>query len=277
MSSRLEADHVYLNAVKKILYEGQVREDRTGVGTKGIFGLQSRYDVSKSFPLLTTKKVHFKSVVYELLWFLRGDTNVKYLQDHGVRIWNEWADENGDLGPVYGKQWRRWEGADGTIHDQIANLIDGLKNNPYSRRHIVNAWKVDEVLDMALPPCHLLFQFYVSNDNRLSLQLYQRSADMFLGVPFNIASYALLLMLVAKEVGMYADELVHTIGDAHIYTNHMDQIHEQLSREPKKAPLIGIADNKSILATDGPKAYDYNDILLMDYDCHPTIKAKVAV
>jgi thymidylate synthase len=255
--------HVYENGVKKT--------DRTGTGTVSVFGGQLRFDLSKSFPLITTKKVHFKSIVYELLWFLKGDTNIKYLVDNNVKIWDAWADENGDLGPVYGKQWRSWEGADGRVTDQIQKALNLIKNNPDSRRILVNAWNVGELDKMALTPCHCLFQFYVA-DGKLSCQLYQRSADLFLGVPFNIASYALLNLMMARECGLEPGEFVHTFGDAHIYSNHFEQVKEQLSRESRPYPSIKLnTDKKSIFD------FDYNDFELVDYNPHPRISAPVAV
>ena len=248
-----------------------MKSDRTGTGTQSVFGYQMRYDLSEGFPLLTTKKVHLKSIIYELLWFIAGDTNVKYLQDHGVTIWDEWADENGDLGPVYGHQWRSWPTPDGGTIDQLSNVINQIKNSPDSRRMIVSAWNVAEVEKMALPPCHSLFQFYVA-DGKLSLQLYQRSADTFLGVPFNIASYALLLKMMAQVCGLKEGDFVHTLGDAHIYTNHLEQVREQLSREPRHLPTMKInPDVKSIFD------FKYEDFELSDYDPHPHIKGIVAV
>ena len=261
----------YLNLLQDILDNGTMKTDRTGTGTKSVFGRQMRFDLSKGFPLVTTKKVHLKSIIHELLWFIAGDTNIKYLKDNGVRIWDEWADENGDLGPVYGHQWRSWPAPDGTTIDQLSNVIAQIKNNPDSRRLIVSAWNVAEVDKMALPPCHSLFQFYVA-DGKLSCQLYQRSADMFLGVPFNIASYALLTMMIAQECGLGLGEFVHTTGDTHIYTNHFDQVHEQLSREPRALPRM-------ILNPDVKSVFDfkYEDFTLEGYDPWPTIKGKVAV
>ena len=260
----------YLNLLENILHNGMKKEDRTGTGTYSTFGYQMRFNLQDGFPLLTTKKLHWKSIVHELLWFLKGDTNIKYLQDNNVRIWNEWADENGELGPVYGKQWRSWEGKDGKTFDQMKNLINEVKNNPDSRRLIVSAWNVGEIDEMALPPCHLLFQFYV-NDGKLSLQLYQRSADVFLGVPFNIASYSLLLMIVAKECGLEPYEFIHTLGDAHIYTNHLEQVKEQLGRTPTQLPTV--------VLKDGVKwdEYTYVDIILKNYNAQPHIKGVVAV
>lgn len=261
----------YLDLCKRVLEEGTFKEDRTGTGTKSVFGHQMRFDMKDGFPLLTTKKLHLKSIIYELLWFLQGDTNVKYLQEHGVRIWNEWADENGDLGPVYGHQWRSWPDYEGGTIDQIKIVLDQIKNNPDSRRMIVSAWNVAEVNKMALPPCHSLFQFYVA-DGKLSLQLYQRSADIFLGVPFNIASYALLLMMMAQVTGLEAGEFVHTFGDAHIYMNHMEQINLQLSREPRKLP-------KMVINPDVKDLFDFKfeDFHIEDYDPHPHIAGVVAV
>lgn len=261
----------YLDLCRRVLNEGTFKEDRTGTGTKSVFGHQMRFDMKDGFPLLTTKKLHLKSIIYELLWFLQGDTNVKYLQDHGVRIWNEWADENGDLGPVYGHQWRSWPDYEGGTIDQIKIVLDQIKNNPDSRRMIVSAWNVAEVNKMALPPCHSFFQFYVA-DGKLSLQLYQRSADIFLGVPFNIASYALLLMMMAQVTGLEAGEFVHTLGDAHIYMNHMDQVNLQLTREPRKLPKMVI--NPEVKDIFG---FQFEDFHLEDYDPHPHIAGIVAV
>ncbi|MCF0181525.1 MAG: thymidylate synthase [Muribaculaceae bacterium] len=261
----------YLELIKHVMQHGTLKEDRTGTGTISVFGYQLRCNLEDGFPLLTTKKVHLKSIIYELLWFLRGDTNVHWLQEHGVRIWNEWADENGELGPVYGHQWRSWPDYNGGTIDQIALLIDQIKNNPNSRRHIVSAWNVAEVNNMALPPCHTLFQFYVA-DNRLSLQLYQRSADLFLGVPFNIASYALLLMMVAQVCGLKPGEFVHTFGDAHIYRNHFDQVREQLTREPRQLPVMRLNPEVNDLLD-----FTYEDFTLEGYDPHPAIKGVVSV
>ena len=261
----------YLDLMRTILDEGHYKADRTGTGTYSIFGYQMRFDLQKGFPLLTTKKLHLRSIIYELLWFLRGDTNIQYLHDHNVTIWDEWADENGDLGPVYGKQWRSWEAPDGRVIDQITNLIEQLKRNPDSRRLIVSAWNPADVDQMALPPCHTMFQFY-ANDGQLSCQLYQRSADVFLGVPFNIASYALLTMMVAQVCGLKAKDFVHTFGDAHIYSNHVEQAKLQLSREPRPLPQMRInPDVKSIFD------FQYEDFTLENYDPHPHIKADVAV
>ena len=261
----------YLDLLNKVLSEGALKEDRTGTGTISIFGHQMRFNLEEGFPLLTTKKLHLKSIIYELLWFLQGDTNVKYLQEHGVRIWNEWADENGELGPVYGHQWRSWPDYNGGTIDQIANVVETIKKNPDSRRLIVSAWNVAEVEKMALPPCHTLFQFYVSN-GRLSLQLYQRSADIFLGVPFNIASYALLLMMVAQATGLKAGDFVHTLGDAHIYRNHLDQVKLQLEREPRALPTMKINPEKKDLFS-----FEYEDFTLEGYNPHPHIAGQVAV
>ena len=261
----------YLDILNRILTEGTEKGDRTGTGTISIFGTQSRYRLEDGFPLLTTKKLHLKSIIYELLWFLNGDTNVKYLQEHGVRIWNEWADENGELGPVYGHQWRSWPDYNGGVIDQIQYVVDQLKTNPNSRRMIVSAWNVAEVNKMALPPCHTIFQFYVAGD-RLSLQLYQRSADTFLGVPFNIASYALLLQMMAQVTGFKPGDFIHTTGDTHLYLNHIEQAKLQLSREPRPLPTMKInPDVKSIFD------FHYEDFELVGYDPHPHIKAEVSV
>ena len=261
----------YLDLMRTILDEGHYKSDRTGTGTYSIFGYQVRFDLQKGFPLLTTKKLHLRSIIYELLWFLRGDTNIQYLHDHNVTIWDEWADENGNLGPVYGKQWRSWEAPDGRTIDQITSLIDQIKRNPDSRRLMVSAWNPADVDQMALPPCHTMFQFYVSN-GELSCQLYQRSADVFLGVPFNIASYALLTMMVAQVCGLKPKDFVHTFGDAHIYSNHVEQAKLQLSREPRPLPQMRINPAvKSIFD------FQYEDFSLENYDPHPHIKAEVAV
>ncbi|MBR6831492.1 MAG: thymidylate synthase [Tidjanibacter sp.] len=261
----------YLDLLTKVMNEGVIKSDRTGTGTKSIFGYQMRFDLSAGFPVLTTKKLHLRSIIHELLWFLQGDTNIKYLHDNKVTIWDEWADENGDLGHVYGYQWRSWPTPQGGHLDQIATLVESLKKNPDSRRHIVSAWNVAEIDEMALPPCHALFQFYVA-DGKLSCQLYQRSADIFLGVPFNIASYALLTMMMAQVVGLEPGEFVHTLGDAHIYLNHFDQVNEQLSREPRALPVMKInQDVKSIFD------FKYEDFSLEGYDPWPTIKAPIAV
>lgn len=261
----------YLDLVSRVLHEGVTKSDRTGTGTQSIFGHQMRFDLEQGFPLLTTKKLHLKSIIYELLWFLQGDTNVKYLQEHGVRIWNEWADEQGNLGPVYGHQWRSWPTYDGRTIDQISQVVDMIKHNPDSRRLIVSAWNVAEVNEMALPPCHLLFQFYVA-DGRLSLQLYQRSADIFLGVPFNIASYALLLKMVAQVTGLRAGDFVHTFGDAHIYLNHLEQVKLQLTREPRPLPEINLNPDVKDLFD-----FTFEDFELVNYNPWPHISGQVAV
>ena len=261
----------YLNLLERILNDGVQKDDRTGTGTLSVFGHQMRFDLSKGFPLLTTKKLHIKSIIYELLWFLKGDTNVRYLQEHGVRIWNEWADENGDLGPVYGHQWRSWPDYDGGVIDQIEYVLNQIRTNPNSRRMIVSAWNVAEVNKMALPPCHTLFQFYVCN-GRLSLQLYQRSADTFLGVPFNIASYALLTMMTAHVTGLEPGEFVHTTGDTHLYLNHLEQARLQLAREPRSLPIMRLnPDVKSLYD------FKFEDFELVGYDPWPHIKADVSV
>lgn len=261
----------YLDLLNRILSEGTRKEDRTGTGTISVFGHQMRFNLEEGFPLLTTKKLHLKSIIYELLWFLQGNTNVKYLQDHGVRIWNEWADENGELGPVYGHQWRSWPDYNGGVIDQISNVVEQIKNNPDSRRLIVSAWNVAEVDSMALPPCHTLFQFYVA-DGKLSLQLYQRSADTFLGVPFNIASYALLLQMMAQVTGLKPGEFVHTTGDTHVYTNHLEQVQLQLTRAPRTLPVMRInPEVKSIFD------FQYEDFVLENYDPWPHIAGKVSV
>lgn len=261
----------YLNLLNRILTEGTQKGDRTGTGTLSIFGHQMRFDLRDGFPLLTTKKLHLKSIIYELLWFLRGDTNVRYLQEHGVRIWNEWADENGELGPVYGHQWRSWPDYKGGTIDQIKNVVDMIKHNPDSRRMLVTAWNPAEVEDMALPPCHCLFQFYVA-DGRLSLQLYQRSADSFLGVPFNIASYALLLQMIAQVTGLEAGEFIHTTGDTHLYLNHLEQAKLQLTREPRTLPKMKINPDVKDLFD-----FKYEDFELIGYDPLPHIPGVVAV
>ena len=261
----------YLDLLRHIKENGAIKSDRTGVGTKSVFGYQMRFDLSKGFPLLTTKKVHLKSIIYELLWFISGDTNIKYLKDHGVSIWDEWADENGDLGPVYGHQWRSWPTPDGGTIDQLSQVIETLKRNPDSRRMIVSAWNVAEVDKMALPPCHTMFQFYVAN-GRLSLQLYQRSADTFLGVPFNIASYALLLQMMAQVTGLKAGDFIHTTGDTHLYLNHLEQAKLQLTRTPRPLPRMIInPDVKDIFD------FKYEDFQLEGYDPWPHIKAAVSV
>lgn len=258
----------YLDLLRDVLENGVDKMDRTGVGTRSVFGRQMRFDLNKGFPLMTTKKMHLKSIIYELLWFLKGDTNVKYLQDNGVRIWNEWADENGDLGPVYGSQWRNWNG-EGI--DQIAEVIEKLKKMPNDRRMIVSAWNVGKIAEMHLPPCHMMFQFYVAN-NKLSCMLYQRSCDMFLGVPFNIASYALLTMMVAQVCGYELGEFIHTLGDTHIYHNHFEQVREQLSRQPLPLPKMKI--NPLIKDIND---FKYEDFELQGYQCYEAIKGKVAV
>lgn len=261
----------YLNLLDRILRDGVKKDDRTGTGTLSVFGHQMRFDLSEGFPSLTTKKLHTKSIIYELLWFLKGDTNVRYLQEHGVRIWNEWADENGDLGPVYGHQWRSWPDYDGGVIDQIEYVLNQIRTNPNSRRMIVSAWNVAEVNKMALPPCHTLFQFYVSN-GRLSLQLYQRSADTFLGVPFNIASYALLTMMMAQVTGLEPGDFVHTTGDTHLYLNHLEQARLQLTREPRPLPTMRLnPDVKSLYD------FKFEDFELVGYDPWPHIKADVSV
>ena len=260
----------YLDLLRHIMDDGTDRGDRTGTGTRSVFGHQMRFNLDDGFPLLTTKKLHLRSIIYELLWFLRGDTNVRYLQENGVRIWNEWADSNGDLGPVYGHQWRSWpDGKGGTI-DQISQVVEQIRNNPESRRLIVSAWNVAEVADMALPPCHVLFQFYVA-EGRLSCQLYQRSADTFLGVPFNIASYALLTMMMAQVCGLAPGDFVHTLGDAHLYLNHMEQVDEQLARAPRPLPVMRLnPDVKSVFD------FRYDDFTLSGYDPWPAIKAPMS-
>jgi thymidylate synthase len=261
----------YHRLLRKVLDHGSFREDRTGVGAYSVFGEQSRYDLSAGFPCLTTKKLHLRSIIHELLWFLKGDTNVKYLHEHKVTIWDEWADEEGNLGPVYGAQWRRWKGPDGREHDQIADVIQRIKTSPYSRRHIVSAWNVAHIEDMALPPCHLMFQFFVDN-GKLSCQLYQRSADLFLGVPFNIASYALLTMMVAQVCDLQPGDFVHTFGDLHLYKNHLEQARLQLTREPRPLPTMRI--NPDVKDID---AFKFEDFTLEGYDPHPAIKAEIAV
>ena len=261
----------YLNLLDRILTEGTKKSDRTGTGTISIFGNQMRFDMSKGFPLLTTKKLHLKSIIYELLWFLQGDTNVKYLQDHGVRIWNEWADENGELGPIYGHQWRSWPGHNGEPIDQIKKVVEQIKNTPDSRRMIVSAWNVADIDDMKLPPCHCFFQFYVA-DGKLSLQLYQRSADTFLGVPFNIASYALLLLIVAQVTGLEPGDFIHTTGDTHLYLNHIEQARLQLTRTPRPLPQMKLnPDVKDLFS------FKYEDFQLEGYDPWPHIAAQVSV
>jgi thymidylate synthase len=261
----------YLDLLRHTLDNGAKKADRTGTGTIGLFGYQMRFDLAAGFPLVTTKKMHLKSVIYELLWFLQGNTNIKYLNEHGVSIWNEWADGDGELGPIYGHQWRSWRGANGETIDQIANVVDQIKHNPNSRRLIVSAWNVAEIERMALPPCHCLFQFYV-DDGKLSCQLYQRSADLFLGVPFNIASYALLTMMIAQVTDLQPGEFIHTLGDAHIYLNHLEQVERQLRREPYPLPQMRLNPNVRSIFDFG-----YADFTLEDYQCHKGIKAPIAV
>jgi thymidylate synthase len=261
----------YEDLLREVMASGTEKSDRTGTGTRSVFGRQIRFDLAEGFPLITTKRVHFKSVALELLWFLRGDSNAKWLQERGVKIWNEWADENGELGPIYGVQWRAWPTPDGGHIDQIAELVEGLKNNPDSRRHIVSAWNVAEIKNMALPPCHAFFQFYVA-DGKLSCQLYQRSADMFLGVPFNIASYALLTLMLAQQAGLEPGEFVWTGGDVHIYDDHVDQVSEQLTREPYPYPQLRIRRKPASIFD-----YNFEDFELLNYQHHPAIKAPVAV
>lgn len=257
--------------MQHILDHGVEKDDRTGTGTKSVFGYQMRYDLSEGFPLVTTKKVHLRSIIHELLWFIKGDSNIKYLKDNGVSIWDEWADENGDLGPIYGVQWRSWQKSDGAIVDQLSELIDTIKNNPNSRRMIISAWNVAEIGNMALPPCHTMFQFYVA-EGKLSCQLYQRSADVFLGVPFNIASYALFTMMIAQACGLEAGDFVHTLGDAHLYSNHFEQAELQLSRELRNLPTMKINPNVKNLFE-----FKFEDFTLENYDPHPHIKAAVAI
>jgi thymidylate synthase len=261
----------YLELCKHVLENGVKKEDRTGTGTISTFGYQMRFDLQEGFPLMTTKKLHTKSIIHELLWFLKGDTNIKYLQENGVRIWNEWADEKGELGPVYGHQWRSWPAKDGSTIDQISNVVNQIKNNPDSRRLIVSAWNVADVDNMALPPCHCFFQFYVA-DGKLSCQLYQRSADVFLGVPFNIASYALLVHMMAQATNLEVGEFVHTFGDVHIYTNHLDQIKEQLKREPRPLPTLKMNSDVSSIFD-----FTFDDFTIEGYDPHPHIKGAVSV
>ncbi|HEX4877311.1 MAG TPA: thymidylate synthase [Chitinophagaceae bacterium] len=261
----------YHDLLRHILANGTDKKDRTGTGTKSVFGYQMRFNLREGFPLVTTKKVHLKSIIYELLWFLRGETNIAYLKEHGVSIWDEWADENGELGPVYGKQWRRWEGKDGKVTDQVTELIQQIKTNPDSRRLIISAWNVADLPAMALMPCHNMFQFYVA-EGKLSCQLYQRSADVFLGVPFNIASYALLTMMVAQVCGLEPGEFVHTFGDVHIYNNHMEQVNLQLSRTPYPLPVMKLNPEVKDIFN-----FRFEDFTLENYQCHPAIKAPVAV
>ena len=263
-------EYQYLNLLRDILDNGIQRGDRTGTGTLGVFGRQIRFDLSKGFPLLTTKKLHTRSIIVELLWFLRGETNIRWLKDNGVRIWDEWADAEGELGPVYGKQWRSWTAPDGRVIDQIEKVVESIRTNPNSRRHIVTAWNPADVDDMALPPCHCLFQFFVA-DGKLSCQLYQRSADIFLGVPFNIASYALLTLMIAQATGLEPGDFVHSFGDVHLYLNHMDQAEEQLSRVPRAFPTLTLSPRDDLFA------YELSDVTLEGYDPWPHIKAVVAV
>ncbi len=262
----------YLDLVRLALEEGEPRSDRTGVGTRSLFGHQIRFDLADGFPLLTNRKIHLKSIVHELLWFIKGDTNIAYLKENGVRIWDEWADDRGELGPVYGKQWRRWATADGRVIDQLKQVIEQIKTNPQSRRLIVSAWNVADIPRMALAPCHVMFQFYVTGSRRLSCQLYQRSADLFLGVPFNIASYALLTHMIAQVTDLRPGEFVHTFGDAHLYENHLDQARELLQRDPRPLPTVVL--NQSVREIDG---FTFDDIRVENYNPHPPIKALVAV
>ena len=262
----------YLDLLRHVLDHGHQREDRTGTGTVGVFGAQTRFDLSEGFPALTTKKLHLRSIIHELLWFLRGDTNIRYLQENGVTIWDEWADENGDLGPVYGRQWRSWQCPDGRTVDQIKNVVAQIGTNPFSRRLIVSAWNPADIDQMMLPPCHALFQFYVTPDRRLSCQLYQRSADLFLGVPFNIASYALLTLMVAQVTGLQPGEFVHTFGDLHLYLNHLDQARLQLTRDPRPLPIMRL--NPDVKDIEG---FRFDDFTLENYHPHPSIKAPIAV
>ena len=261
----------YLDLLKHVLENGTPKSDRTGTGTLSVFGYQMRFNLQEGFPLLTTKKLHTRSIIYELLWFLKGDTNIKYLNDNKVTIWNEWADKNGDLGPIYGYQWRSWNAADGRTIDQISQVVESIKNNPDSRRHIVSAWNVGDLDKMALPPCHILFQFYVAN-GKLSCQLYQRSADIFLGVPFNIASYSLLLMMMAQVTGLQPGEFIHTLGDAHIYNNHLEQVKFQLTRQPYPLPTLRLnPEVKSIFD------FKFEDFEIINYQAHPHIKGEISV
>ena len=261
----------YHDLLKAVLANGNTKSDRTGTGTISLFGYQMRFNLSEGYPLLTTKKIHFKSVVYELLWFLKGSTNIKYLKENNIRIWDEWADENGELGPIYGNQWRSWSSPDGRDIDQIKSLLENIKKNPDSRRHVVSAWNVGDIDRMKLPPCHILFQFYVNN-NKLSCQLYQRSADIFLGIPFNIASYSLLTMMIADQVGLEYGDFIHTLGDAHIYLNHKEQVNQQLLRKTKKLPIVKINQSVSSIFN-----YEYKDFSLEGYNPHDHIKAPVSV
>lgn len=262
----------YLDILRQVLENGRPCQDRTGVGTRCLFGAQMRFDLREGFPLVTTKKMHLKSIIHELLWFLKGSTNIQYLRDNGVHIWDEWADADGNLGPVYGQQWRHWKGPDGREVDQIARLIDGLKTNPQSRRHIVSAWNVAAIDQMALPPCHAFFQFDVTADGELSCQLYQRSADLFLGVPFNIASYSLLTHMIARVCGLQPREFIHTLGNYHIYSNHLDQVREQLTRRPRPLPTLEIRDRDQ-----GIDDFCYEDFQILNYDPYPAIRGAVAV
>jgi thymidylate synthase len=262
----------YLDLVRRVMNEGEPRPDRTGTGTRSLFGHQMRFDLADGFPLLTNRKIHTRSVIHELLWFIKGETNVKYLHDNNVTIWDEWADDAGELGPVYGKQWRRWESADGRVIDQLKNVIEQIRRDPNSRRHIVSAWNVADIPQMALAPCHVMFQFYVSQSGRLSCQLYQRSADLFLGVPFNIASYALLTHMIAQVTDLQAGDFIHTIGDAHLYENHLDQAKLLLERDPRPLPTLVL--NPKVRDID---AFAFDDIRIDNYDPHPAIKALVAV
>lgn len=262
----------YLELLKHVLENGEIRSDRTGVGTIGVFGAQLRFDLKDSFPLLTTKKLHLRSIIHELLWFLKGDSNIAYLKENNVRIWDQWADSKGDLGRIYGKQWIEWQRPDQTKFNQIAHVIEQIKKNPYSRRHVVSAWNPGEIDQMALPPCHALFQFYVSTENELSCQLYQRSADIFLGVPFNIASYSLLTLMIAQVCGLKAKEYIHTFGDLHIYQNHVEQVKEQLIRTPRPLPKMLLNPQRRNI-----NEFVYEDFTLIDYHPHPKISAPVAV
>jgi thymidylate synthase len=262
----------YLDLVRRALEEGEPRPDRTGVGTRSLFGHQMRFDLREGFPLLTNRKIHTRSVIQELLWFIKGETNIRYLKEHNVRIWDEWADERGELGPVYGKQWRRWEGPDGAVHDQLKQVIEQIRKNPHSRRHIVSAWNVADIPRMALAPCHVMFQFYVCGSGHLSCQLYQRSADLFLGVPFNIASYAILTHMIAQVTDLKPGDFVHTFGDAHLYENHLDQARELLSREPRPLPTLALNEDVRDI-----ESFTEADIRIEHYDPHPAIKALVAV
>jgi thymidylate synthase len=262
----------YLDLVRRVMNEGEARPDRTGTGTRSLFGHQMRFDLGDGFPLLTNRKIHTRSVIHELLWFIKGETNVQYLRDHNVSIWDEWADSEGNLGPVYGKQWRRWEGPDGKVIDQLKGVIDQIQRDPHSRRHIVSAWNVADIPQMALAPCHVMFQFYVSRSGKLSCQLYQRSADLFLGVPFNIASYAILTHMIAQVCDLQPGDFIHTIGDAHLYENHLEQAKLLLERDPRPLPALRL--NPGVRDID---AFTFEDITIENYDPHPAIKALVAV